>query len=209
MADSVATVPATWRGYKWVATTLLLFVPVQIAGLLVADRFASAIGAGSPEREQVALLATLLGGLGMLVVVPAAGWLAGIRAPTSPGWSFAAPVLLAAIANYAIFEDVRSGHVFDTDHALPEIFIPYAVLLIASAAIGHRLAGEGRARTAWAWVIRVTAAVTVGLIGLTAGKVAIGGGDFALDSPLTALILVAVGAYAVVTLRSVRGTVRR
>lgn len=36
--------------------------------------------------------------------------------------------MLATVASYVI-EDARSGYVFDTDHALPDIFIPFAELL--------------------------------------------------------------------------------
>ena len=190
--------PPPWRQYAWVVIALLLSVPLQLAALMAASSVTNAIGIGYPEREHFAVVATLLGGFLTLAAVPASGRLIGLRVPLWAGWDPLAAILLAAVAAFALFEDVRSGLYFETDHALPEIFLPYAVILLASCAMGHRLAGGRPAATAWPWLARVTSVVTVGLIGLTAAKmVAFGGGDFALDSPLTVVVLAAIGVYVV------------
>ena len=204
MTDARALQRDHWRDNAWVALVLLLFVPLQLAALMAASSFTSAIGVGDPEREHFAIVNTLLGGLLMLTAVPISGRLLGHRIALWADWLSAMPVLLAAVAAYVSFEDVRSGFYFETDQALPEIFIPYAVILLASAAIGHRLAGGHPARRAWAWVAWGTAAVTILLIGLTAAKMTTSGGEFALDSPMTALVLAVVGAYAVVVAARVR-----
>lgn len=203
MTDSLTLSRGSWREYAWVGVVVLLFVPMQIAALWAASSITSALGVGFPEREHFAVVAAMLGGLLVLLVVPLTARLLGHRVALGAGWTFALPILLAATAAFVIFEDVRSGFVFETDHALPEIFIPSAVLLLAAAATGHRLGG-GPARRAWAWVARGTAALTIVVIGLTAAKMATTGGDFALDSPLTALVLVVVGAHAVVVAARVR-----
>jgi len=188
---------AALRAIGWVGLTLALFVAAQVAALFVTDRLTRAIGIGFPEREHFAFAEAMVGGLLMLSVVPVAGRVLGHRIGFWAGLAFVLPFLLAAVANYVIFEDVRSGLVFETDHALPEIFIPLGVVLLASARIGHQLAGEGVARRAWTWVSRVTAVLVLWIVALTAIKMATTGGDFALDSPLTIVVLVAVAAYAV------------
>ena len=189
---------AALRAFGWVVLALVLFVAAQIMALLVTARVTSAIGVGYPEREQFAFAAAMVGGLLMLIVVPVAGRLLGNRIGFWPGLAFVVPFLLAAVANYVFFEDVRSGHIFETDHALPEIFIPPAVVLLASARIGHRLAGEDLARRAWTWVSRATAVLALCLVALTVIKMATTGGDFALDSSFTIVVLVAVAAYVLV-----------
>lgn len=192
------------RALGWVGLTLVLFVVAQIVAALVADRVTGAIGVGSPEREHFAFAAALVGGLLMLVIVPAVGRLLGYRIGFWSGVASVLPVLLAAVTNYAIFEDVRSGHVFETDHALPEIFIPLAVVLLASAWIGRELARDDAARRAWTWVSRATVVLVLWLVALASIKMATTGGDFALDSPLTILALVAVAAYALLIAAEVR-----
>jgi hypothetical protein len=196
---------AVSRALGWVGLTLVLFVVAQITALFVTSRVTSEIGVGFPEREHFAFAEALVGGLLMLLAVPVGGRVLGHRIGFWPGLAFVLPFLLAAVANYAFFEDIRSGHIFETDQALPEIFIPVTVILLASAGIGHRLAGEDLARRAWTWVSRVTAVLVLWLVGLTAIKMATTGGDFALDSPLTVVVLVAVAAYAVIFVVRLRG----
>lgn len=204
MTVMTGTTRDTWRGYAWVAVVLLLFVPLQLAALMTASSVTSGLGIGDPEREHFAIVNTLLGGLLMLIAVPVTGRLLGLGVALWLGWPFAMPILLAPVASYVFFADIRSGFYLETDQALPEILIPYALVLLASAAIGHRLAGAQPARRAWAWVVWSTAAMTILLIGLTVAKMATSGGDFALDSPLTGLVLAIAGAYAVVVAARVR-----
>lgn len=200
---------AVSRALGWIGLTLVLFVVAQIAALFVTSWVASEIGVGFPEREHFAVAEVLVGGLLMLVVVPAVGRLLGYPLHFWSGVASVPPILLAAVANYVIFEDVRSGHIFDTDHALPEIFIPLGVVLLASARIGRALANEDLARRAWTLVSRATAVLVVWLVALASIKMATSGGDFALDSPLTVLILVAVGVYAMVVVVQDRGEADR
>ena len=64
MTDSDAMTPSgAWRDHAWVAIVLLLFVPVQVAARILADRLGTENGIGFPERERVATVATTLGGL--------------------------------------------------------------------------------------------------------------------------------------------------
>jgi hypothetical protein len=195
---------AALRAFGWVGLTLVLFVVAQITALLVTSRVTSEIGVVYPEREHFAFAEAMVGGLLMLLVVPVAGRVLGHRIGFWPGLAFVLPFLLAAVANYVFFEDVRSGRILETDHALPEIFIPMAVVLLAAARIGHRLAADDLARRPWTWVSRATAALVLWLVGLTFIKMATTGGDFALDSPLTILVLVAVAVYVLVAVARLR-----
>ncbi len=198
MTDTAALPRDSVRAYAWPALTLLAFVPLQVAALLVADRITRALGVGDPEREHFAVVAALIGGAVMLLAVPLIGRLLGRRPPLWAGWKFAAPIALAAVTAFALFEDSRSGHRFETDHAIPEIFLPSLVILLASAALGRRLGGGG---AGWIWLIRATAALTIVLVGLTLAKMATTGGDFALDSPLTVAVLVLIGAVVYMYIR--------
>jgi hypothetical protein len=195
---------ATPRAGAWIASSLLAFLPAQVVALLAADRLASALGVGFPEREVVVFTAVLGGGLLMLAIVPLAGRSLECVDRFWAGWRLAAPMLLAAFVAYVLVADVRSGAVFETDHALPDILLPYAVVLLASGAIGHRAARERSARTGWTWVIRAAAALVAILIALAAAKMATDGGDFALDSPMTVATLATIGAYAVVAVLRAR-----
>ena len=109
---------AVSRALGWVGLTLVLFVVAQITALFVTSRVTSEIGVGFPEREHFAFAEALVGGLLMLLAVPVGGRVLGHRIGFWPGLAFVLPFLLAAVANYAFFEDIRSGHIFDTDQAL-------------------------------------------------------------------------------------------
>lgn len=114
-AVSTGIDPRRRRAAGWIGSTLVLLFVLLMASLYVADRFTSAIGIGNPEREHFALANALLFGGLMLIVVPFVGRLLGQSRVAWPGLMLALPFLLAALANYLIFEDVRSGHHFDTD----------------------------------------------------------------------------------------------
>jgi hypothetical protein len=195
----------TARTWAWIALSLLAFLPAQVVTLVAADRLTNA---ASPERERVIGAAVLLGGLLMLAVVPFTGRVLGQVDRLWPGWRLAAPILLAALAAYVIVADVRSGASFETDHALPEIFLPYAVVLLASAAVGRHLARHEPGRRGWTWVVWAAAGLVVLLIGLALAKMATQGGDAVLDSPVTVATLAATGAYAVVAVLRARRACR-
>jgi hypothetical protein len=111
------------------------------------------------------------------------------------------PFVLAAAASYVIFADSRSGFSFETDHALPEIFVPAGIALLAAADLGRRSATTEVARRAWSWVVVAAGLVLLALVAITVSKVASGlGGMYRLDSPLTFAALALAGAYGVAAL---------
>ncbi|MEX0626281.1 MAG: hypothetical protein WD402_07040 [Chloroflexota bacterium] len=175
----------------------MLFFALFLASLFVASRITSEIGIADPEREQFALLQSLLFGAAMLFIVPFVGRRLGQSLLTWPGIVFVLPFALAALANYLIFEDVRSGSYFETDHAMPEIFIPLAVVLLASARVGRRVAVHPTARRRWFLLSAVVAGAVLILVAMAFGKAATDSGDFELDSPATILTLAIIAAYAV------------
>lgn len=181
----------------WIGSTLVLFFALFLASLFVASRITTEIGIADPEREHFALLQTLLFGAAMLFVVPFVGRLFRQSRATWPGMKLVLPFLLAALANYLIFEDVRSGSYFETDHAIPEIFIPLAVVLLASARVGRRVAVHLTARRRWFLLSAVVAGALLVLVAVAFGKAATDSGDFELDSPATMLTLAVAAAYAV------------
>jgi len=128
------------RALVWIAISLVLFVILLLGATIGASRSTRDLGIATPEREHFALIQAVLFGASLLVVVPLVGRLLGEARTTWPGLPSTLPFLLAAITNYLIFEDVRSGHFFETDHALPEIFVPLAIALLGSAHVGCRVA---------------------------------------------------------------------
>lgn len=180
----------------WIGSTIALFFAFLLASLFLASRITSEIGIADPEREHFALLQSLLLGAAMLIVVPFAGRLFGQSLVTWPGILLVLPFVLAALANYLIFEDVRSGSYFETDHALPEIFIPQAVVLLASALVGRRVAVHPSARRGWFLLSAVVAGALLVLVAMALGKAATDSGDFELDSLASMLTLAIVFAYA-------------
>ncbi len=204
MSARAVPTDATVRAGAWIALVVFAFLPAQVAALFAADRLASALGVGFPERELVVCAAVLLGGLLMLAVVPVAGRFLALVDRLWAGWRLTAPLLLAGFAAYIFVADVRSGAIFETDHALPEILLPFGVVLLASAAVGHRVARESSARRGWIWMTRVIAGLIAILLVLTAAKLPGSGGNYALDSPITLATLAAIGAYAAVAVLRAR-----
>lgn len=164
---------------------------------MLASRIDIEIGFGYPERERFALVHGLLFGASMALVVPLVGRLFAQSTIWWPGLARVAPFVLAAIANYLIVEDVRSGHVFDTEHALPEIFVPVAVVLLVSARLGLHIAQPAAARHAWLWFSGILVAAVLALVAMVAIKAATDSGDFELDSPTNMLALAVIAIYAV------------
>lgn len=187
-----------WRPIGWIAASLVLFIVLLVGTLLIASRLTIDLGIADPEREHFALIQALLFGASLLVAVPFAGRMLGQGRSAWPGLVAILPFLLAAIANYLLFEDVRSGHFFETDHALPEIFVPVAIALLGSAHVAMRVAATDIGRRAWSWFSVAAALVLLAVVALTLRKAAAGlGGMFQLDSPLTFAVLIAAATYAV------------
>lgn len=110
------------------------------------------------------------------------------------------PFALATATSYVLFEDVRSGYYFETDHALPEIFVPIAIALLGSTGVGLRAAATASGQRAWSRVGVGAAIVLLAFVALTMAKATAGlGGMYQLDSPLTFAVLAVAAAYAVVT----------
>lgn len=188
----------------------MLFVVLLLGTLLVASRLTIELGIADPEREHFALIQALLFGGSILFAIPVAGRMLGQAHSTWPGLKATLPFVLAAIANYVLFEDVRSGHVFETDHALPEIFVPVAIALLGTGHVARHVATTDVGRRAWSWFSVAAALVLLVLVALTLRKASSGlGGMFQLDSPLTFAVLAVAAAYGVVAVGRVLTAGRR
>ncbi len=188
-----------WQVVGWIAVSLVLFVSLLVGTLMVSSRLTIDLGIAFPEREHFALMQALLFGAALILAVPLAGRMLGQVRSMWPGFTATLPFLLAAIASYMLFEDVRSGHLFDTDHALPEILVPMAIALLGAAHVAVRVAATDFGRRAWSWFSVAAALVLLTFVALTVAKATAGlGGMFQVDSPLTFAVLIAAAAYAVV-----------
>lgn len=184
--------------------SMALFVILLLGTLLIASRLTSDLGIADPEREHFAIIHAVLFGASLLLALPLAGRLLGQAHSTWPGLIATLPFLLAAAASYLLFEDVRSGHVFDTDHALPEIFVPAAIALLGSAHLAWRVAATDRGRRMWSWFSVVAAVVLLAFVALTLTKATAGlGGMFQIDSPLTFAVLAMAATYGLVAIGGV------
>ena len=192
------------RALVWIALTGVVFVLLLLITTFAAAWISSQLGIAEPEREHFALLNAILLSLSLLAAIPWIGRLLGEGRLVSPGVLVVLAFTLAAGSAYVIFEDQRSGLVFDTDRALQEILVPVAIALLASTDLGRRSATTPRSRHAWSWAGLVGGLIVLSLVALTAGKV-IGNamGMSRLDSPLTfaALALAAVYGITVIFLR--------
>ncbi len=199
MEASVATHRALfWRPVAWIALTLGLFLVLLLATAYLASRLTSEIGIADPEREHFALIQAILFAASLVVAVPVSGRLLGEGRWAWPGPMIVLPFLLAAAASYVIFADNRSGFYFETDHAIPEIFVPVGIALLATADLGRRSATTAIPRRAWSWIVGASGLVLLALVAMTVSKVASGlSGMNALDSPLTFAALALAGAYGV------------
>jgi hypothetical protein len=150
-----------------------------------------------PEREQFALIMAIMLAGSLTATVPLIGRLLdeGRWMPPSPQIILA--FALAAVASYILFADSRSGSYFETDHALPEIFVPLGIALLASAQLGRLSAATDGSRRAWSWGIAGAGLVSLALVAMTVSKIAGGAmGMYPLDSPLTFGVLAMASAYA-------------
>lgn len=204
MTDDARVPPSDagpWRAIGWVAVSLVLFVILLLGTLLAASRLTIDLGIADPEREHFALIQAVLFGVSLLLALPLAGRMLGQAHSTWPGLIATLPFLLAGAASYLLFEDVRSGHVFDTDHALPEIFVPVAIALLGSAHLARRVAATDQGRRAWSGFSVVAALVLLVFVALTLTKATAGlGGMFQIDSPLTFAVLAAAASYGLVAI---------
>lgn len=190
-----------WRAAAWIGASLVMFAILLLVTLLAASRLTIDLGIAWPEREHFAAIQAALFGGSILVAVPLAGRLLGQADSMWPGVAAVLPFLLTAITSYLLFEDVRSGHLFETDHALPEILVPAAIALLASADVGRGVAATAVGRRAWSWFGVATALVLLTFVASTVAKASSGlGGMFQLDSPLTFVVLGTAAAYAVVAI---------
>lgn len=199
MEATVATHEApSWRPVAWIALTAAMFLALLLATAYVASWLTSQVGVADPEREHFALIMAIMFAASLTAAVPLTGRLLGEGRWVSPGPLIVSAFALAAAASYVIFADSRSGSYFDTDQALPEIFVPMGIALLASANLGHLSATTDRSRRAWSWVVVVAGLVLLALVAMTVSKIAGGAmGMYRLDSPLTFAALALAGAYGV------------
>jgi hypothetical protein len=197
MEATVATRKAPlWRPVAWIALTAAMFVVLLLATAYLASWLTSQIGMADPEREHFALIMAIMFAASLMATVPLTGRLLGEGRWVWPGRLIVVAFALAAAASYVIFADSRSGFYFDTDQALPEIFVPVGIALLASADLGRLSATTDLSRRAWSWVVFVAGLVLLALVATTVSKVAGGAmGMYRLDSPLTFALLALAGAY--------------
>lgn len=190
--------PRPGRPVGWIAVSLVLFPVLLLGTLLIASRLTMELGIAYPEREQFALIQALLFSASLLVAIPLAGRLLGQACSVWPGFIATLPFLLAAMASYALFQDVRSGHIFETDHALPDIFVPMAIALLGTGHVGGRVAATDPGRRAWSWFSVAAGLILLVFVALTLSKATAGlGGMFQLDTPPTFALLFMAAGYAV------------
>jgi len=189
---------ASWRPVAWVLLTLGLFIVLLLATAYLASRVTTEIGIAFPEREHFALIQASLFTASLMVAVPLTGRLLSQARWVWPGLMILLPFLLAVAGSYVIFADNRSGFIFETDHALPEIFVPAGIALVAAADLGRRSAAAAMARRVWVWTVVGGAVLLLALVAMTVAKVVSGMmGMYRLDSPITFAALALAGAYAV------------
>ena len=188
----------SWRAVGWVAISLVLFAVLLVSTLMVASRLTIELGIAFPQREHFALVQAVLFGASLLGAVPFAGRVLGQAGSMWLGFGSALPFVLAAIVSYLLFADVRSRHVFETDHALPEVFVPLAIALLGTAQVARRVAATDAGRRAWSWLSGVAGFAVLALVGFTVAEASADrGGMFQLDSPLTFAALAAAATYAI------------
>lgn len=175
-----------------------VFVLLLLASAFLTSRLTSELGMADPEREEFALIQAVMFAVSLTAAVPFTGRLLGEGRWAWPGLVAVLAFVLAAVASYLIFADNRSGAYFDTDHALPEIFVPIGIALLASASIGRRSATTDLSRRAWTWVIVAAGLILLAVVAMTVTKVAAAtGGMYRLDSPLTFAALALAGVYGI------------
>lgn len=186
-----------WRVAAWITSSLVAFPILVLAAAFVASRLTAELGIADPEREHFALVAATLLTQALLATVPPLGFLLRLARTAWPGLVAIVLFALAAILNYLVFEDSRSGHYFDTDHALPALFVPIAIALLATAELGRHVAVLAPARRAWEWVSAGTGLLVIGLVIITFQRnVGDAGGMDRIDQPLTVITLVFAAACA-------------
>lgn len=200
--------PELLRAVGWLAGSAALFVGLLLGLSYLVSVITADIDFADPQREHFAAIVATLFGISLLVTIPIAGGILGVGRLVWPAWATLLPFVLASVLAYLVFEDVRSGSYFETDHALPEIFIPVGLALIGSARVGHRSAIDGSSRWAWSWVMSVAGLGVMALVIATILKIlSQGGGDSPLDSPATFAGLAVAGAYAIVTIFHASGRI--
>lgn len=196
--EAVATThrAPVWRPVAWIAFTAGAFVVLLLATAFLASWLTSQLQMADPEREHFALIQAIMFAASLTVAVPLTGRLLGegrwVRLRPMVVLAFA----LAAAAGYIIFADSRSGSYFETDQALPEIFVPLGIALLATADLGRLSAATDGSRHVWSWAVVAAGLVSLALVAMTISKIA---GDamgmYRLDSPLTFTVLALAGAY--------------
>ncbi|MGH2455729.1 MAG: hypothetical protein ACRDHD_05670 [Candidatus Limnocylindria bacterium] len=174
-----------------------MFVVLLLVTAFLASWLTSQIGMADPEREQFALIMAIMLAASLTATVPLMGRLLGEGRWMGPSPSIVLAFALAAAASYIIFADSRSGSYFETDQALPEIFVPLGIALLATADLGRLSAATDGSRHAWSWAVVAAGLGSLALVAMTISKIA---GDamgmYRLDSPLTFAVLALAGAYA-------------
>ena len=185
----------------WLLASGALFVGLLLGLSYVVSVITVDIDFARPQREHFAALVATLFGISLLVTIPIAGTILGAARLGWPTSATILPFALASVLAYLIFEDGRSGGYFETDHALPEIFIPVGLALIGSARVGYGAAIDRTGRWAWSRAMGFAGLSVMAVLIATILKINTqGGGDSPLDSPATFAGLAVAGAYAIVTM---------
>jgi hypothetical protein len=183
------------RPAGWILASLAAFPVLVLAAGYVASRVTSDLGVADPEREHFALIAAALSGLALLAAVPRIGRALGQTNAAWPAPMAVPAFVFASWLAYLVVEDSRSGHIFETDHALPELLVPMAVQLLAMTDIGRLAAGAEPARRAWEWTAALAGMLLIGLVALAVSSMLVEGGMYSFDQPITYAAVAVAGAY--------------
>lgn len=183
----------------------MLWAVLGVASLLIASGTLGAFGIADREREVVFGVWHLLWGGAVLFVFPALGFLLQQTGRQRPRIVHVLPFVLAVAAAYLLVADIRldvrgDDVGFAVDHALPEIFIPPVVVLIAGAGLARALSVTPSARRAWSVVTFVACVLLLGLLVRTVMSA-----DTRLDAPGTVASLTFAAVYAAVAIAGDRG----
>ena len=177
------------RVASWIGVIVALFLPIGLAAVMLANMI-------SWEPRELALgTAAVLWAIGLIVAVAVFGKLLGLADRTYPGLRSLLGYAVGSLVVFAIVAGVRtvpgSDVGFEIDHALPQLYVPAALFLVATAEAGHHVSLVDAARAGWVYTTRFAWVVTAGLLVATLSS--------APDAPGSISAAAAAIAYAAAT----------
>jgi hypothetical protein len=184
------------RSTAWLILLVVLFIPLGLASLWVADLALGQTGVAGIRREWVLAAAAATWASALLIAARLTGRLLRTtdHARNPRVWD-AIPLILAIVAAYAIAAAVRAQGGpeggFETDHALPQLLVPVALLFVGAIEICHRLADPAAAPQAWR-IGRIAAWATL----MIAAAATLTSAGIAMNAPGSAFAVGIAAAYA-------------